>query len=106
MRWNDDEQLRTVMGLAFATLGPVVVALLLVPIRSDVANATLALVLVLVFVAAAIFGGRRAGAVAAVMATLSFDFFLTKPFLSLEVESSDDVETLLILLGGGVLVGA
>ena len=106
MRWNDDERLRTVMGLAFATLGPIVVALLLVPIRSDVGNANLALVLVLVVVAAAILGGRRAGAVAAVLATLSFDFFLTKPFLSMEVESSDDVETLLILLGVGLLVGA
>ena len=106
MRWNDDEQLRTVMGLAFATLAPVVVALLLVPIRSDVGNANLALILVLVVVAAAILGGRRAGAVAAVMATLSFDFFLTKPFLSMQVESSDDVETLLILLGVGLLVGA
>ena len=32
MRWNEDEQVRTVVGIAFATLGPVVVALLLVPI--------------------------------------------------------------------------
>jgi hypothetical protein len=106
MSWNDDDRLRTVMGVAFAVLAPVVVALLLVPIRSDVGNANLALVLVLVVVAAAILGGRRAGAVAAVMATLSFDFFLTKPFLSMEVESSDDVETVLILLGVGLLVGA
>jgi len=106
MRWNEDEQVRTVVGIAFATLGPVVVALLLVPIRSEVDNANLALILVLVVVVAAIIGGRRAGAVAAVMTTISFDFFLTKPYLSLKVETSNDVETVLILLGVGLLVGA
>ena len=106
MRWDDDERLRSTVGLAFAVLAPVLVAVLLVPIRSDVDNANLALVLVLVVVAAAILGGRRAGAVAAVVATFSFDFFLTKPFLSMQVESSDDVETVLILLGVGLLVGA
>jgi K+-sensing histidine kinase KdpD len=106
MRTDDDERLRSAMGLAFAILAPVAVAVLLVPIRSDVDNANLALVLVLVVVAAAILGGRRAGAVAAVVATFSFDFFLTEPYLSMHVESSDDVETVLILLGVGLLVGA
>lgn len=106
MRWDDDDRLRTVASLAFAMLAPVAVAILLVSIRSEVDNANLALILVLVVVAAAIFGGRRAGAVAAVMATLSFDFFLTKPYLSLSVESSNDIETVLILLGVGLLVGA
>jgi hypothetical protein len=106
MRWNDDERLRTVAGIGFAALAPVVVALLLVPVRSEVDNANLALILVLVVVGAAILGGRRAGAVAAIMATLSFDFFLTKPYLSLKVETSNDLETVLILLGVGLLVGA
>jgi len=106
MRWSDDDRVRTMVGIAFAALAPVVVALLLVPVRSEVDNANLALILVLVVVAAAILGGRRAGAVAAVMATLSFDFFLTKPYLSLKVETSNDLETVLILLGVGLLVGA
>jgi len=106
MPWNDDDRVRTVVGIAFAVLAPVVVAVLLVPIRSEVDNANLALLLVLVVVAAAIFGGRRAGAVAAISATLSFDFFLTKPYLSLKVETSNDFETVLILLGVGLLVGA
>jgi hypothetical protein len=106
MRWSDEDRVRTVVGIAFAALAPVVVALVLVPIRSEVDNANLALILVLVVVAAAILGGRRAGAVAAIMATLSFDFFLTKPYLSLKVETSNDVETVLTLLGVGLLVGA
>ena len=106
MRWDDDDPVRSVVGIGFAALAPVIVSLVLVPIRSEVDNANLALILVLVVVAAAIVGGRRAGAVAAIMATLSFDFFLTKPYLSLKVETSNDVETVLILLGVGLLVGA
>ena len=75
------------------------------PFRRELDNANLALILVLVVVVAAILGGRGAGALAAVMATLSFDFFLTRPYLSLDIETSDDIETVLILLGVGLLVG-
>jgi Domain of unknown function (DUF4118) len=106
MAWTDDDRLSMLGPLAVAAIGPVLVGLILVPVRSEIDNANLALILVLVVVAAAILGGRRAGAVAAIMATLSFDFFLTKPYLSLNIESSDDVETALILLGVGLLVGA
>ena len=49
--------------------------------------------------------GARAGALAAVTSTLAFDFFLTRPFLSARIESADDIETLLILLAVGLLVG-
>lgn len=99
------ESTRSVVTLALAALGPVVVALLLVPFRSGLHNANLALMLVLVVVLAGIVGGRRAGAVAAIVATLSFDFFLTRPYLSLKIETSADLETALILLGVGLLVG-
>jgi hypothetical protein len=92
-------------AIAAGGLAPIVVAVLLVPLRDEIDNANLALILVLVVVVAASLGGRRAGALAAVTSTLAFDFFLTRPFLSVEVESADDVETLLILLAVGLLVG-
>lgn len=94
------------VGMVFGALGPIVVALILVPVRTEVDNANLALILVLVVVIAAILGGRRAGALAAIVTTLSFDFFLTQPYLSLKMETSDDLETALVLLGVGLLVGA
>jgi hypothetical protein len=102
----ETDRSNALVGLAVAALGPIVVALILVPVRTEVDNANLALILVLVVVIAAILGGRRAGAVAAITATLSFDFFLTQPYLSLKMETSDDLETALILLGVGLLVGA
>jgi hypothetical protein len=92
-------------AIAAGGLVPIAVAMLLVPLRDHIDNANLALILVLVVVVAAILGGRRAGAVAAVTSTLAFDFFLTRPFLSARVESADDIETLFILLAVGLLVG-
>ncbi len=93
------------VGAAIGGLGAVVVGVVLVPWRSEIHHANLALILVVVVVAAAIVGGRLAGAVAAVAATLSFDFFLTKPYLSMRVNSTDDMETVLVLLTVGLLVG-
>jgi K+-sensing histidine kinase KdpD len=69
----------------------------------DGANA--ALVLMIVVVAVAALGGRAAGIVTALAAVLSFDFFHTEPYLSLTIDSRDDVETTLLLLVAGVLVG-
>ncbi len=53
----------------------------------------------------AAFAGRAGGALAAVTAAISFDFFLTQPYLSLHIESTDDIETALLLLVVGLLVG-
>jgi hypothetical protein len=93
------------VGLAIGGLGSVVVAVALVPLRSEIENANLGLILVLVVVVAAIVGGGTAGALAAVTATLAFDFFLTRPYLSMRIDSADDIETALIFLVVGLLVG-
>jgi hypothetical protein len=102
---TEEREANNFVGLAVAAFGPIVVAAAVVPFRDDLDSANLALILVLVVVVAAILGGRRAGALAAIMATLSFDFFLVRPYLSMEIESADDIETALILLGVGLLVG-
>ena len=49
-------------------------------------------------------GGPR-GAAAAITAALSFDFFHTRPYLSLSIVSRDDVETAALLLVAGLIVG-
>jgi hypothetical protein len=93
------------VGIALGGLGAIAVAALLVPLRTEMDNTNLALVLVLVVVLAAIFGGRAAAAVTAVVATLAFDFFLAPPYLSMRVASADDLETVLFLLAVGLIVG-
>jgi hypothetical protein len=95
----------TGIGLAIGGLAPIAVGAALVSLRDEIDNTNLALILVFVVVVAAILGGRVAGALAAVTSTLAFDFFLTKPFLSARIDSTDDIETALILLAVGLLVG-
>jgi hypothetical protein len=95
----------TTVGIPFGAVLPIVVAAALVSVRDVVDNTNVALALVVVVVVAAVAGGRSAGAVAAVSAALSFDFFHTQPYLLLTIDSGDDVETTLLLLVVGVLVG-
>jgi hypothetical protein len=94
-----------VAGYVIGGLGPIAIAAALVPLRTTLDNTNLALALVVVVVAAALAGGRFAGILAAFVAALSYDFFLTKPYLSLHIASADDVETTIFLLVIGVLVG-
>ena len=92
-------------GYVIGGIGPIVVAAALVPLRDEIDNANLALAMVVVVVVAAAVGGRGAGLLAAVIATISYDFFLTRPYLSLTIDSADDVETTIFLLAIGLLVG-
>ena len=86
-------------------LAPIGVAAGLVFVRGHVANADIALVLVVLVVAAAAAGGRGAGALAAVVSTMAFDFFHTRPYLSLKITSAEDIETTALLLVVGLAVG-
>jgi hypothetical protein len=95
----------TTPGYIIGGIGPIVVAALLVPLRNEIDNANLALALVVVVVVAALAGGRGAGVLAAIVAAMSYDFFLTRPYLSLSIKSADDVETTVFLLVIGLLVG-
>lgn len=99
---EDIEQL----GIAIGGLLPLAVATFLVPVRSHVVAANLALVLMATVVFAASLGGRPAGVIAAINAALSFDFFFTRPYLSLTIDSADDIETVVVLLVVGLFVGS
>lgn len=93
------------VAIAIAGLGPIVVAAALVSVRGELVNVNVALVLVVVVVLAAVAGGRFAGALAAVMAALSYEFFFTQPYLSLRISDGDDLVTTVLLLAIGLVVG-
>lgn len=93
------------LWMAIGGVAPIGMAVLLVTVRSHVDNANMALVFVIVVVGIAAAGGSLAGAMAAVSSALSFDFFLTRPYLHLRISSSDDVETTALLLVVGLIVG-
>jgi K+-sensing histidine kinase KdpD len=88
-----------------ALAGPVVVSAALIPLRDSIRTSNVSLVLVLVVVAAAVMGGRATGAVAAVVSAASFDFFFTRPYYSFTINNRDDVETAVLLIAVGLIVG-
>ena len=69
----------------------------------DTTNA--ALIMMLVVVAVAALGGRTAGIITALAAAASFDFFHTLPYLSMTIDTRDDIETTVLLLVAGILAG-
>jgi K+-sensing histidine kinase KdpD len=90
--------------LAGSLLVPPAVCALLTPFRDNFDNANAALLLVVVIVGVAAFGTRLAGVLAAVSSAVWFDFFLTVPYNTFTINSSDDVEltVLLVLIGAAV----
>jgi K+-sensing histidine kinase KdpD len=92
------------LGVVFALLA-VVVAAAMVPLRGNLGSANTALIMVLVVVAAASVGGRAAGAITAVSASVAFNFFHTKPYLTVRIDSARDVLTVVLILATGLSVG-
>ena len=80
------------IGLVIAAFGPLLVAGLLVPFRDDLASANVVLVFVLVVVFGAAVGTRWSGALSAVIAAMSYDFFFTRPYQSLKIDNANDVD--------------
>jgi len=93
------------IDIALGGLAPILVGAALVAVRGHVEPANIALVLGIIVVAAGTLGGRAAGAVAALTAAASYDFFHTKPYLSLLIHDADDVEMTVLLLVLGLISG-
>ncbi len=96
---------RTVLAAVVGAVGAVVVALALVPVRSAVGPASVALALVLVVVAAAAEGGRAAAAVTSAAAALAFNFLHAAPLYSFHLRNVADVVTSVLMVLVGVAVG-
>jgi hypothetical protein len=93
------------IDIALGGLAPIAVAAALVAVRGHVATVNVALVLGIIVVVAGAVGGRAAGMVAALTAAASYDFFHTRPYLSLLIHDVDDVEMTILLLVLGLVSG-
>lgn len=91
-------------ALGTALVAPLVVAVLLAPLRSALATTSAALVLVVVVVAVAALGNRVAGALAAVSAAAWFDFFFTPPYHQFAIVDPADIQTAVLMLLVGLTV--
>ncbi len=93
------------LGWIAVVLGPLAVSAILVLFRGESLASNADLLLVLPVLAAAIVGGRLGGVVSAVVAAVCFDFFFTRPYYSLTIDRRADIETTVVLLIVGLVVG-
>ena len=93
------------LAFALSGLSALVVAMLMVIVRGELRPEAIALVLAVTVAVAGRVGGREGGVAAALISAVAFNFFHTRPYLSLHIESRADVETVIILLAVGVIVG-
>jgi len=91
-------------GAGFAALA-IGVAAALVPVRTELGGANVALLLVMIVVAAATVGGRVAGVVTGLSAAVAFNFFHTKPYLTVRVDAFKDIVTIGLIVIIGFAVG-
>ncbi|GGS25086.1 hypothetical protein Snoj_18110 [Streptomyces nojiriensis] len=92
------------LALVAALVAPFLVALALVPFRTDLSATNEALIMVVVVVAVASLGTRAAGALAALSAAAWFDFFLTRPYQQFTIADGDEIQTAVLLLAVGLIV--
>ncbi|MGH9165080.1 MAG: ATP-binding protein [Acidimicrobiales bacterium] len=90
-------------GLGFSL--SVIVTLALVPVRSEINNATPALVLVLPVVGAGVFGGRLAALATAVVAAGAFNLAFIPPYWTPKVDVVDDLVALVVFVVVAAAVG-
>jgi len=93
------------LTVPIAAVLPLAAGGLLVGVRGEVRPEVVALALALVVVVGGRIGGRPGGVAAALMATATFDFFHTQPYLSLKIARTNDLWTALVLLAVGLAVG-
>jgi hypothetical protein len=93
------------LAVAASALAALAVAIALVGVRGEVHSEAIALVLAVTVAIAGRFGGRAGGIAAALMAATAFNFFHTRPYLSLKIDDPDDILTTILLLVVGLVVG-
>jgi hypothetical protein len=99
------EERPSTIAYAIGGLAPIAIAGAFVALRDEVDATNVALILVLVVVGIAAFGGRGPAALCALISALSWEFFFTRPYNSLRIDTANDVETTVILLLIGLAVG-
>lgn len=96
-------RLRDPAALLAGLVAPLLVALALVPLRTEVSATNEALIMVVVVVAVAALG-TPAAAPAALSAAAWFDFFLTRPYGQFAVDNGEEIQRAVLLLVVGLIV--
>ena len=101
-----DRDERLGVWLPLGALGAVALGVVLIPLRTLTSASNLSLVFLAFTIVVAELGGRLPALVTALMAAISLNFFLTEPYLSLNIDKPDDVIAFVALAGCGLIAAA
>jgi hypothetical protein len=102
MNRADDVRVWMVTG----ALGSMALAVVLIPLRSMVAASNRAFVFMAFTIIMAELGGRGPALVTALISAMSLNFFLTEPYLTLEITNRQDIIAFCALAGCGLIAAA
>lgn len=105
---EDPQPTDTLLPAALAGLAALAVSILVglahTPIRNAVGLENVAIIYMVIVAVAAVAGGTVGGLMAAVGAALSYTFFFTTPYLTLRIDSIEQVGTVVLLFIAGTLI--
>lgn len=102
-RQQRDDRLFLLSG---GSLGAILLGMMLVPVRDLTTASNFTFLFLALTIVVAEYGGRGAALATAVCSALSLNFFLTKPYLSLQIEGKDDLIAFAGLGGCGLIAAA
>jgi hypothetical protein len=105
MRSHSESELGGPVWATIGTLAAITAAGVMSRARATFGQEIVLLVLVVIIVGVAAAGGKVAGIYTAVVASLSFNFWHTKPYLSLRIHSARDIVSTILLFVVGLVVG-
>jgi K+-sensing histidine kinase KdpD len=73
------------------------------PFSKEIGLENVAVLYLIVVAATAAFGGRTAGFVSSLSATLSYSWFFTTPYYTLRIDTADQILTVVLLFAAGLL---
>lgn len=100
---EEDESL---IYLAGGGIGAIFLGMALVPLRDFTSASNFAFPFMALTIAVAEFGGRRSAVVTALVSALSWDFFLTQPYLRLTIAGKHDIIAFVGLAVCGLIAAA
>jgi K+-sensing histidine kinase KdpD len=93
------------MATALGTVGVLATGALLIPFRETVGAVGVALAMALLVVLAAEFGGRTAGVVVGIVASLTFNVLHTRPYYALVIDHPPEAVAAGLLAVMGFIIG-
>jgi hypothetical protein len=94
------------LWIAIGALGAMALGVAFIPFRTVTSASNLAFGFLVLTIVVAEVGGRAAGLATAVVSALSLNFFLTQPYLTLNINRPDDVVAFVALAVSGLIAAA